>query len=101
MFLSLRGTSYHLIRWILRDAPSKLSDELLKVIKGSMVLMRGRRSESNLYVLKVKGGFLCHMDDCKSPKMVTFEDDERFGLEGEIVESSTNLTLMEVRSIIS
>ena len=51
--------------------------------------MRGRRSESNLYVLQVEGGSLGHMDGCKSLKKVTFEDNERFGLEGEIVESST------------
>ena len=66
----------------------KASDVLLKVIKGSMVLMRGRRIESNLYVLQVEGSSLGHKDGCKSPKKVTFEDDERFGLEGEIVESS-------------
>ena len=68
----------------------KASGGLLKVNKGSMVLIRGRRSESNLYVLQVEGGCLGHIDDgCKPPKKVTFEDDERFGLEGEIVESSS------------
>ena len=67
----------------------KASDGFLKVIKESMVLMRGRRSESNLYVLQVDGGCLGHMDDCKSPKKVTFDDDERFELEGEIVVSSS------------
>ena len=55
----------------------KASDGLLKVIKASMELMRGRRSESNLYVLQVEGGSLGHMDGCKSPKKVTFEDDEQ------------------------
>ena len=67
----------------------KASDGLLKVIKGSMVLMRGRRSQSNLYVLQVDGGFLGRNDGCKSPKKVTFDNDERFGLEGEIVVSSS------------
>ena len=67
----------------------KASGGSLKVIKGSMVLMRGRRNESNLYVLQVEGGNLGHNVDCKSPKKVTFEDDERFKLEGEIVEPSS------------
>ena len=53
------------------------------------MLIRGGRSESNLYALQVEGGCLDHMDGCKSPKKVTFDDDERFGFEGEIVESST------------
>ena len=66
----------------------KASGGLLKVIKESMLLMRGRRSERNLYMLQVEGGCLGHIDDYKSPKKVTFEDDERFGFEGEIVESS-------------
>ena len=69
----------------------KASDGLLKVIKGSMVLMRGRRSESNLYVLQVDGGCLGYIDDgCKSPKKVMFDDGEGIGLEGEIVESRPN-----------
>ena len=56
-----------------------------------MELMRGRRSESNLYVLQVEGGSLGHIDDgCKSPKKVTFDDGKEIGLEGEIVESSAN-----------
>ena len=63
----------------------KASDGLLKAIKGNMVLMRGRRGESNLYVLQVESGCLGHIDDCKSHKKITFDDDERFGLEGEIV----------------
>ena len=46
--------------------------------------MRGR-SESNLYVLQVESGCLGHIDGCKSLKKVTFDDDERFGLKGEIV----------------
>ena len=68
---------------------------LLKVIKGSMVLMSGRRSESNLYVLRVDGDWLGHIDDgCKSPKKVTFDDSKRIGLEGEIVESKAIPTLL-------
>ena len=51
-----------------------------------MVLMRGR-SESNLYMLQVSGDSLGYkVDDvCKSPKKVTFVEDGRFGLKGEIV----------------
>ena len=41
----------------------KASRGLLKVIKGSMVLMRGRRSKTNFYVLLVDGGCLGHIDD--------------------------------------
>ena len=69
----------------------KASGGLLKVIKGSMVLIRGRRTERNLYVLQVKGGSLGHINDgCKSPKKVTFDDGKGIGLEGEIVESRAN-----------
>lgn len=38
----------------------KSSDGSLKVIKGSMVLMRGRRNERNLYKPIVGGGCLRH-----------------------------------------
>ena len=69
----------------------KASGGLLKVIKGSMVLMRGGGSESNLYVLQVNGGCLSHIDDdCKSPKEMTFDDSKGIGLKGEIVESRAN-----------
>ena len=40
----------------------KASDETLIVIRGSMMLMRGR-SENNLYMLQVSGGCLGHKDD--------------------------------------
>ena len=73
-----------------KECTFKANSGLLKVIKGSMVLMRGRRSESNLYVLQVEGGCLGHMDGCKSPKKVTFDDGNGIGLEGEIVESRAN-----------
>ena len=53
----------------------KASEGLLKVIKGSMVLMRGRRSERNLYVLQVESGSLGHIDNgCKTPKKVIFDE---------------------------
>ena len=55
-----------------------------------MVLIRGRRCETNLYVLQVEGGCLGHMDDCKSHKKVTFDNGKGIGLEGEIVESKPN-----------
>ena len=44
----------------------RASSRTLKVIRGSMVLMRGR-SESNLYMLQVSGGCLGHKvdDACK------------------------------------
>ena len=55
------------------------------------MLMRGSRSESNLYVLQFDGGSLGHIDDgYKSPKMVTFDDGKGINLEGEIVESRPN-----------
>ena len=51
-----------------------------------MVLMTRRRSASNLYVLQIESGCLGHIDDgWKSPKKVTFDVDERFELEGELV----------------
>jgi hypothetical protein len=43
-----------------------------------------------LYVLQVEGGSLGHIDVCKSPKKVTFDDGKGIGLEGEIVESRAN-----------
>ena len=88
MFPSLRETSSHLVDWSLRDAPS---DGLLKVITGSMVLMRGKRSESNLYVLQVESDCLGHIDNgWKSTKKVTFDDGKGIGLEGEIVKLRVN-----------
>ncbi|XP_057548207.1 uncharacterized protein LOC130826654 [Amaranthus tricolor] len=69
----------------------KASGGLLNVITGSMVLIRGRRSESNSYMLQVDGGCLGHIDDgCKSPKKVTFDNGKGIGLEKEIVESRAN-----------
>ena len=53
--------------------------------------MKGRRSESSLYVLQVKSGCLGYIDDdCKSPKKMTFYNDAGIGLEGEIVEARSN-----------
>ena len=50
------------------------------------MLMTRRRSASNLYVLQIESGCLGHIDDgWKSPKKVTFDVDERFELEGELV----------------
>ena len=61
----------------------KASSRSLKVIRRSMVLMRGKRSDSNLYMVKVNDGFLGHKvdDACNSPKKVTFDDGGRVGLE--------------------
>ena len=69
-----------------KECTFKASDGLLKVIKRKMVLMRGKRSDRNLYVPQVESGCLGHSDDgCKLPKKVTFDVDERYRLYGEIV----------------
>lgn len=54
----------------------KASGGTLKVIKGSMVLMKEKQSGSNLYVLQVDGCCLGHKADvvCESLKKVTFLD---------------------------
>ena len=73
-----------------KGCTSKANGGLLKVINGSMMLTRGRRSESNLYVLQVESGCLGHINDCKSPEKVTFDDGKGIGLKRRIVESKAN-----------
>ena len=69
----------------------KASSRLLKIIRGNMMLMTGKRSGSNLYVVQVESGFLGHIDNsCKSPMKLTFVINVRIGLEGEIVEAKVN-----------
>ena len=70
----------------------KASRRTLKVIRENLVLMKGKRSESNLYELQVSSSSLGRkLDDgvvCESIKKVTFEDRESIGLVGEIVNIS-------------
>ena len=71
----------------------KASGGVLKVIRGSMVLMKGVRSKRNLYELQVDCGSLGHKgvdDSVFGSRRVTFADDKSIGLEGEIVKASAN-----------
>lgn len=70
----------------------KASDETLKVIRESMMLMRGK-SENNLYMLQVSGGWLGHKVDeidCGSPKKVTFDNGGRVEPNREIISARVN-----------
>ena len=62
------------------------------VIRGILVLMKGKRSDNNLYELQVGSGSLGHkLDDgvmCGSNK-VTFEDKESVQLVGELFSACT------------
>ena len=58
----------------------KASGGALKIIRGSIVLMK-ERSKRNLYVLQFGGGFIGHKFDeekFESPGTVAFGDEEKF-----------------------
>ena len=64
----------------------KASGGVSKVIRESMVLMKGIRSKRNLHELQVRCGSLGHKSEngvVLRSKRVTFEDDKSFGLGGD------------------
>ena len=67
----------------------KASGGALKVIRETLVLMKGIRSKRNLYELQVGCGSLGHKSDdgvVFGSKRVTFEDDKSVGLAGELMQ---------------
>ena len=77
----------------------KASGGVLKVIRRSMVLMKGVRSKRNLYELQVDCGSLGHKSEngvVFGSKRITFEDDKSIKLEGEIVKTSVNIHMKDV-----
>ena len=62
------------------------------------MLIKGKRSENNLYELQVESVNLGHKSDdgavCGSLKKVTFEDGENVGFAEEIVGANVNFLIM-------
>ena len=68
-----------------KGCPFKASGGILKVIRRSLLLMKGKRSKRKLYELQVGSGSLGHKSDdgvAFGSKRVTFEDSKSVGLAG-------------------